>query len=157
WRVRVGRSMIYLLDSDVLENPDHFRGLTSLAYGGDMTTRIRQEVILGIGGVKFLRSMGIRPSVFHMNEGHAAFLTLELLHEQLLRGVAKQAAEESVRSQCVFTTHTPVAAGHDRFPADLIEFTLQPYMGTVQLTMQDLMGYGTPVSWQEKNEFTMTI
>src|SRR5208283_4683151 len=94
WKVDVGRCSIYLLDTDVPENAEHFRGLTGLAYGGDMNTRIRQEIVLGIGGVRYLRALGVSPSVFHMNEGHAAFLTLELLREQIQRGVSKSKAEE---------------------------------------------------------------
>ncbi|HTK82076.1 MAG TPA: alpha-glucan family phosphorylase [Bacteroidota bacterium] len=158
WRINVGRSQIYLLDTDVPENPEHFRGLTSLAYGGDINTRIRQEIILGIGGVRFLRALGINPSVFHMNEGHAAFLTIELLHEQLLKGVPKSKAEQSVKETCIFTTHTPVAAGHDRFPVDLIDFTLHPYLDSMKMTLKDFMSYGqVPQNPPDKNEFTMTI
>ena len=157
WKVNVGRSTLYLLDTDVPENPEHFRGLTALAYGGDMNTRIRQEIVLGIGGVRFLRAIGIAPSVFHMNEGHAAFLTLELLREDLSRGVSKPEAEEHVRAQCIFTTHTPVPAGHDRFPNDLVEYTLRPFAETVHLTMADLMGYGNTANSPENHEFTMTI
>src|SRR5579862_381652 len=81
WRILVGRAVVYLLDTDVKQNEEHTRGLTALAYGGDVTTRIRQEIVLGIGGVRFLRAIGEKPDVFHMNEGHAAFLTLELLRE----------------------------------------------------------------------------
>jgi starch phosphorylase len=157
WRLYVGRSVIYLLDTDVPENPDYFRGLTSLAYGGDMNMRIRQEIVLGVGGTRFLRLIGVTPSVYHMNEGHAAFLTLELLTEELLRDVSKEKAEKTVRSKCIFTTHTPVPAGHDRFPVDLMEFTLRPYIETVKLTMEELMAYGQAQGGDTKNEFTMTI
>jgi starch phosphorylase len=90
WKINVGRSEVFLLDTDVPENEEHFRGLTALAYGGDINTRIRQEIVLGIGGVRFLRALGIAPAVFHMNEGHAAFLTLELLREFILNGRSKQ-------------------------------------------------------------------
>ncbi len=157
WRVDVGRCSVYLLDTDIPENEEHFRGLTALAYGGDINTRIRQEIVLGIGGVRFLRAMGISPAVFHMNEGHAAFLTLELLREQLQRGLSKARAEKAVRELCVFTTHTPVAAGHDRFPADLIEFTLRPFADWIKLSIDELMSYGQPPNATEKGEFTMTV
>lgn len=157
WKISVGRCAVYLLDTDVPENAEHFRGLTALAYGGDMNTRIRQEIVLGIGGVRYLRALGISPSVFHMNEGHAAFLTLELLREQLDERIPKAKAEESVRRQCVFTTHTPVPAGHDRFPSDLIEFTLKPFAEWMKLSMDDLMSYGLLPGDTEKKEFTMTI
>lgn len=157
WRVNVGRSVIYLLDTDVPENDEHFRGLTALAYGGDINTRIRQEIVLGIGGVRFLRALGITPSVFHMNEGHAAFLTLELYREQLLKKIPKQKAKQNVRQQCIFTTHTPVPAGHDRFPADLIEFTLKPFADWMKISVKELMRCGQTVNMEEKGEFVMTI
>jgi starch phosphorylase len=157
WKLSVGRSTVYLLDTDVEENAEHFRGLTGLAYGGDMNTRIRQEIVLGIGGVRFLRAVGISPAVFHMNEGHAAFLTLELLRECLQAGHPKAKAEELVRRQCVFTTHTPVAAGHDRFPSDLIEFTLHPFAEWMNLTVAELMEYGQTTNAKGSAEFTMTV
>jgi len=157
WRVNVGRCQVYLLDTDVQENEEHFRGLTALAYGGDINTRIRQEIVLGIGGVRFLRAMGINPSVFHMNEGHAAFLTLELFREQILDGVPKQKAKQAVREQCIFTTHTPVPAGHDRFPADLIEFTLRPFADWLKMSVKELMRLGQTVAIEDKGEFVMTI
>ncbi|MBI5021217.1 MAG: alpha-glucan family phosphorylase [Ignavibacteriales bacterium] len=157
WKVNVGRCKIYLLDTDVPENDEHFRGLTALAYGGDVNTRIRQEIVLGIGGVRFLRALGISPSVFHMNEGHAAFLTLELYREQLLKNIPKQKAKQIVRDQCIFTTHTPVPAGHDRFPADLIEFTLKPFADWMKISIKELMRCGQTVNMEEKGEFVMTI
>ena len=157
WRLNVGRSIIYLLDTDVPENDQNVRGLTALAYGGDMNTRIRQEIVLGIGGIRFLRALDIIPAVYHMNEGHAAFLTLELLSEQIQKGVPKEKAEEIVKQQCIFTTHTPVPAGHDRFPADLIEFTLHPYAERMKLTFAELMEYGQVSGTQDKGQFTMTI
>ncbi len=157
WKVSVGRCAVYLLDTDVAENPEHFRGLTALAYGGDMNTRIRQEIILGIGGVRFVRAMGFNPSVFHMNEGHAAFLTLELMREEIAKGASKDAAAQAVRERCVFSTHTPVPAGHDRFPADLLEFTLRPYAEGMKMTVDELMELGNVPNAPAKSEFTMTI
>jgi starch phosphorylase len=157
WKVHVGRCAVYLLDTDVSENPEHFRGLTALAYGGDMTTRIRQEIVLGIGGVRFIRAMGFNPSVFHINEGHAAFLTLELIREELAGGASKEAAENAVRGKCVFSTHTPVPAGHDRFPADLVEFSLRPYVEGMKMTVAEVMEYGNVPNAPARNEFTMTI
>jgi len=157
WKVDVGRSVVYLLDTDVPENAEHFRGLTGLAYGGDMNTRIRQEIVLGIGGVRFLRALGNHPTVFHMNEGHAAFLTLELLREEVAEGRTKKDAEETIRQRCLFTTHTPVPAGHDRFPSDLVEFTLRPYAEGMKLSIDELMEYGNPPGAKVPHEFTMTI
>lgn len=157
WKIRVGQSTLYLLDTDIPENDEQARGITALAYGGDINTRIRQEIVLGIGGVRFLRAIGITPSVYHMNEGHAAFLTLELLREHLMEKTPKEASENMVREKCIFTTHTPVAAGHDRFPRDLVGATLHGYMEKAGLSMEDLMRYGQPSSSISNNEFTMTI
>ncbi|MDI6766604.1 MAG: alpha-glucan family phosphorylase [Bacteroidota bacterium] len=157
WRINVGRCRIYLLDTHVPENEEHFRGLTALAYGGDINTRIRQEIVLGIGGVRLLRAMGINPSVYHMNEGHAAFLTLELMREQMLKGIPKVKAKQIVRDQCIFTTHTPVPAGHDRFPADLIEFTLRPFADWMKISTKELMRCGQTYAMEDKGEFVMTV
>ncbi len=157
WRIDVGRSTVYLLDTDVPENSEQARGLTSLAYGGDMNMRIRQEIVLGIGGVKLLRALGIRPHVYHMNEGHAAFLTLELLREEMERTGDLAGAESSVRSRCVFTTHTPVPAGHDRFPRDLVEYTLKSQCAETGIDADRLMTYGTVGPDTPAHEFTMTV
>jgi starch phosphorylase len=120
WRARVGRIQVYLLDTNCSENAPSDRDITHRLYGGDESTRIRQEMILGIGGIRALRALGIQPVVFHLNEGHAAFLILELLREHLHSGLQFNAALEAVAASCVFTTHTPVAAGHDAFGHDLI-------------------------------------
>ncbi len=157
WRINVGRCQVFLLDTDIAVNEEHYRGLTALAYGGDINTRIRQEIVLGIGGVRFLRAMGISPAVFHMNEGHAAFLTLELMREQIAKGHSKNTAEKNVRAQCVFTTHTPVAAGHDRFPSDLIAFTLKPFAERMKLSLEALMEYGQTPTMKGQPEFIMTV
>src|SRR5437899_2059266 len=124
WRVNVGRCPVYLLDTNLPENEQHYRDLSLRVYGGDSTTRILQEVLLGVGGVRLLRALGITPSVFHMNEGHAAFLTLELIREKLNKGKSFNDALAATRSQCMFTTHTPVEAGHDRFSPTLIDYSL---------------------------------
>jgi glycogen phosphorylase len=120
WRAQVGRVPVYLLDTNCPDNSPADRDITHRLYGGDESTRIRQEMILGIGGIRALRALGIQPAVFHLNEGHAAFLILELLREHLGSGLQFNAALEAVASNCVFTTHTPVAAGHDAFGYDLI-------------------------------------
>ena len=120
WKAQVGRISVYLLDTNCSENAPSDRDITHRLYGGDESTRIRQEMILGIGGVRALRALGIQPSVFHLNEGHAAFLILELLREHLSIPLPFQSALEAVAASCVFTTHTPVAAGHDAFRHDLI-------------------------------------
>jgi starch phosphorylase len=120
WKARVGRVPVYLLDTNTPENAPSDRDITYRLYGGDESTRVRQEMILGIGGVRALRALGFKPDVWHLNEGHAAFLILELLREHLGQGLPFNAALEAVAADCVFTTHTPVAAGHDVFNRDLI-------------------------------------
>ncbi len=120
WKAQVGRVPVYLLDTNCAENAPSDRDITHRLYGGDESTRVRQEMILGIGGVRALRALGVEPAAWHLNEGHAAFLILELLREHMARGLAFAAALEAVAAACVFTTHTPVAAGHDAFGPDLI-------------------------------------
>jgi glycogen phosphorylase len=120
WKAKVGRVAVYLLDTNVPENAPSDRDITHRLYGGDESTRIRQEMILGIGGLRALRKLKLEPAAYHLNEGHAAFLILELLREHLGKNLTLQAALEAVGAQCVFTTHTPVAAGHDAFGHDLI-------------------------------------
>src|SRR5205807_7606156 len=120
WKAQVGRIPVYLLDTNCPENAPSDRDITHRLYGGDESTRIRQEMILGIGGTRALRALGIAPAVWHLNEGHAAFLILELLREHLTQGLPFNAALEAVAADCVFTTHTPVAAGHDAFGLELI-------------------------------------
>ena len=119
---------VYFLDTDLAENSDWDRTLTHYLYGGDNRYRLCQEVVLGIGGVKMLRKLGHQEiERFHMNEGHSSFLTLELLREQLASKRSRIISEsdlEAVRERCVFTTHTPVPAGHDNFPADLVEYVI---------------------------------
>jgi starch phosphorylase len=122
WRVDVGRIPLYLLDTNIDENEETDRLVTGHLYGGDRETRIVQEMMLGIGGVRLLRRLGIEPHVFHLNEGHSAFLTLELAREiREAEGVQFEEAARRVRERCVFTTHTPVAAGNDEFIVPLVE------------------------------------
>jgi starch phosphorylase len=121
WEVRVGRAHLYLMDTNVPQNDPWDRDLSARLYGGDQETRIRQEMVLGLGGVRLLRALGIDPSVWHMNEGHSAFLVLERLRELTQSGQGFETAVEVVRRSTVFTTHTPVPAGHDAFPYHLID------------------------------------
>ena len=157
WRLEVGRSVIFLLDTNVRENEERFRDLTAHVYGGDSTTRISQEIILGIGGVRLLRALGINPSAFHMNEGHSAFLTLELLREQIEKDADLRTAEENVKQQCHFTTHTPVPAGHDRFSKDLMDHSFASMCKSLNISSEDLMNYGR-INANDANElFCMTV
>jgi starch phosphorylase len=122
WRAQVGRNELYLLDTNVAENDEVDKLVTGHLYGGDRETRLVQEMMLGIGGVRLLKVLGINPAVFHMNEGHSAFLSLELVREMIQREhVSFVEAAMRVRERCVFTTHTPVAAGHDEFSPELIK------------------------------------
>ncbi len=121
WRADIGRVQLYLLDTNVAENEADDRLVTGHLYGGDRETRLVQEMMLGLGGVRLLDHLGIEPSVFHLNEGHSAFLTLELAHQLIKReGLRFAEAAVRVRERCVFTTHTPVAAGHDEFSQSLV-------------------------------------
>jgi starch phosphorylase len=131
WRVRLGRVKLYLLDTDLEENAPWDRELSARLYGGDRETRIQQEIVLGIGGVRALRALGIDPMVWHLNEGHAAFVVLQRIRERLEAGDTFERALEEVRRTTVFTTHTPVPAGHDAFPFHLVEKHLAGAWGTL--------------------------
>jgi starch phosphorylase len=120
WRADVGRTPLYLLDTDVEGNSDGARAITSALYGGDRELRLRQELVLGIGGVRALDALGVAPSVFHMNEGHSAFLTIERLRRLAAEEVPFGEALERVRASTVFTTHTPVPAGNEVFDPELV-------------------------------------
>jgi starch phosphorylase len=157
WRVNVGRVPIYLLDTNLPENEQRFRDLTTRVYGGDSITRIMQEILLGIGGVRLLRTLGLEPSTFHMNEGHAAFLTLELLREKIAAGGNFAAAQIATKQECHFTTHTPVEAGHDRFTPDLINYALQRFLGQFPVPFNDLMALGRVDPANANEPFCMTV
>jgi glycogen phosphorylase len=157
WRLNVGRTTIFLLDTNRPENEERFRDITGRVYGGDATTRISQEIVLGIGGVRFLRAIGIAPSIYHMNEGHSAFLTLELLRENLSAGSTIQKAAADVRKQTIFTTHTPVAAGHDSFTPSLVEYMFERFSKTIPMTKSQLLGYGRANPDDPNEPFCMTI
>lgn len=157
WYIDIGRVRLYLFDTNIPENEESFKELTSTVYGGNVETRIGQEILLGIGGVRLLQSLGIEPQVFHMNEGHSAFLVLELLKRELSSGKTKSEAEQLVKEKCVFTTHTPVPAGHDRFDSGLIKYALGKFWTSTGLTHEELIAYGR-VNPNNSNEFfTMTV
>jgi glycogen phosphorylase len=157
WRANVGRVPVYLLDTNRPENEQHFRDLTLRVYGGDSTTRIMQEMLLGIGGVRLLRALGVQPSVFHMNEGHAAFLTFELLREKMQTGLKFQNALERTRQECIFTTHTPVEAGHDRFSPDLVDYAMHRLRAQIPAPFPELMRLGRVNPNNEQEPFCMTV
>jgi glycogen phosphorylase len=157
WRINVGRCPVYLLDTNRPENEQMHRDLSLRVYGGDTTTRIMQELLLGVGGVRLLRALGAQPSVFHMNEGHAAFLTLELIREKLAAGKSKAQAMRETKGECIFTTHTPVEAGHDRFSLELMQYALMRLEGQLKLSTEELMGLGRVHAEDETEPFTMTV
>ena len=142
WRVRLGRVRLFLLDTDLAENAPWDRELSARLYGGDRETRIQQEVILGIGGVRALRALGIAPTVWHLNEGHAAFVALQRIREIVEQGRSFDDAVEEVRRSTVFTTHTPVPAGHDAFPFHLVEKHLAGTWGEIGQHRQGFLSLG---------------
>jgi starch phosphorylase len=157
WRVNVGRVPVYLLDTNHPDNAQHFRDLTTRVYGGDSTMRVMQEILLGIGGVRLLRKLGVQPSVFHMNEGHAAFLTLELIREKMAAGQNLADAMAATRTQCIFTTHTPVEAGHDRFSQGLMDYAFQLYRQQLAIPFPELLGLGRVNPQNLEEPFCMTV
>jgi glycogen phosphorylase len=157
WRINVGRVPIYLIDCNRPENEQRFRDLTLRVYGGDSTTRIMQEILLGIGGTRLIRALGVSPSVFHMNEGHAAFLVFELLQEKMTAGMKFAQALEATRKECIFTTHTPVEAGHDRFSPDLIDYALMKTQQQLKLGRGEFLGLGRVDVKNEAEPFCMTV
>jgi starch phosphorylase len=158
WRVKVGRCDLFLLDSDVEENTGEDRKLTSRLYGGDARTRIRQELLLGVGGFRALKAMGITPGVLHLNEGHSGFAVLEAIRMRMQEeGIGFDSAVPRVSREVVFTTHTPVPAGHDRFDADLIEEHLGPLREKMGLSQDTLMGLGREKPSNQQETFCMTV
>ncbi len=142
WRVRLGRAKLYLLDTDLEENAPWDRELSARLYGGDRETRLQQEIFLGVGGVRALRALGSDPAVWHLNEGHAAFVVLQRIREAIERGQPFDEALEEVRQTTVFTTHTPVPAGHDAFPFHLVEKHLAGCWGSLGDQREEFLALG---------------
>jgi glycogen phosphorylase len=158
WRVEVGRRDLLLLDSDVEGNAPEDRELTSRLYGGDLRIRIRQELLLGVGGLRALRALGISPGVLHLNEGHSAFAVLEAIRMRMEdEGIAFDAAVPRVSREVVFTTHTPVPAGHDRFDAGLVEEHIGPLREALGLSPESLLGLGRENPNNSDELFCMTV
>jgi len=152
WRVSLGRLPLYLMDTEVEENTQKDRELTARLYGVGEELRIRQEIVLGIGGVRMLRAIGAHPTVFHANEGHTSFMMLERVRELVLSGLKFEEAADHVRRTTVFTTHTPVAAGHDTFPPEMVERHLKDYWDELGLTRRQFLDLGL-----FEGEFNMTV
>jgi starch phosphorylase len=158
WVMHVGRVKLYLLDCNVEGNKPEDRELTSRLYGGDQRTRIRQELVLGVGGVKALHALGIEPGVYHLNEGHSAFGPLQVIHYLMHEdGMSFPDAHRQVARMTCFTTHTPVPAGHDRFPPDLVEEHLGPLRDSLGLSDKELMGLGRVDPNNSHESFCMTV
>jgi glycogen phosphorylase len=156
WHVNVGRVNLYLMDTDVDENDPWNRELSARLYSGDSEVRIRQEIMLGIGGVRTLRAMGISPVTWHMNEGHSAFLVLELMREKVASGMTFAEAREAVRERTAFTTHTPVPAGHDAFAYHLVEQYFGDYWPQLGISRDEFLSLGRHhESWGPA--FNMTV
>ena len=143
WRATAGRIRIYLLDSDLPENAEADRAITHQLYGGDTNTRIQQEIVLGIGGVRALRALGLRPTVWHINEGHAAFQILERCRELVDKGMDFDGALELVAAGTVFTTHTPVPAGHDIFDHNLVATYFDTFARRLGIGMEEFAQFGS--------------
>jgi len=158
WKVNVGRVPLYLLDTNIPENTPEDRQLTARLYGGNSRTRIRQELLLGIGGLRALTALGVRPHAIHMNEGHSAFATLEQIRLRMKDdGMSFDDALREVAASSVFTTHTPVAAGHDRFDGGLIDEHLQPLFSELGLSHEAFMGLGRVDPHRGEEPFCMTV
>ena len=158
WRVAVGRRDLLLLDSDVEGNAPEDRELTSRLYGGDLRIRIRQELLLGVGGLRALKALGISPGVLHLNEGHSGFAVLEAVRMRMEdEGIAFDAAVPRVSREVVFTTHTPVPAGHDRFDAKLVEEHIGPLRESLGLSQESLLGLGRENPSNSDELFCMTV
>lgn len=159
WKMEVGRVTVYLLDTNLQENSvPLYRDITGYLYGGDKEMRIMQEIVLGIGGMRMLEMLGIEPTVTHCNEGHSAFLLLERSLQGMKRhGIAFREAARLTAAGSVFTTHTPVPAGHDVFPAEMVERYLSPYRQDLGLTHEEFMALGRAHAADESEGFSMTI
>jgi starch phosphorylase len=158
WRINVGRCDLLLLDSNVAGNAPEDRGLSSRLYGGNDRMRVRQELLLGVGGYRALRAMGISPGVLHLNEGHSGFAVLDAIRARMEdEGIDFKTAASQVPREVIFTTHTPVPAGHDRFDADLVEEHLGPLRDQLGLTAEDLMGFGRVFPTDPTEKFCMTV
>lgn len=157
WQLHVGRVPLYLLDASFGANPEPLRLLTRRLYQGDRRIRLQQEIILGIGGVRLLRALEQDFDVYHLNEGHCSLVALELLRERLVAGDTREAAEDWVRQHCVFTTHTPVMAGHDRFEPELILEQTGNFRHQLGLSETELLAYGRVNPNDSTEAFNMTV
>ena len=158
WKIEVGRVNLYLLDSDIEENIEEYRGVTLRLYGGDQEMRIQQEIVLGIGGVTLLKELGLSPTVYHMNEGHSSFLVLELIRKIMEeKKVSFNIAKDIVTAKTIFTTHTPVPAGNDIFPTSLVENYFKDFWRPLGITKEQFLELGMKPKEENKTTFNMGI
>jgi starch phosphorylase len=157
WRAKVGHITLCLLDTNIEANTPKDRDIAHRLYGGDRTNRIEQEIVLGIGGVRALRALGLKPTAWHINEGHPAFMVLERARELKTQGLSYDAAMEAVAANTVFTTHTPVPAGHDHFSAEMIETYLAGMRRELGLSAEALMALGHVPGGEEFNMTALAI
>jgi len=158
WEVKVGRSSLYLLDTNIEENTQDIRNITAALYGGDKETRMQQEILLGIGGIRALRALGINPAATHMNEGHAAFLGLERVREIMTeKGFTFEEAREAIWPTNIFTTHTPVPAGNERFDIPMMEKYFRSWPQILGISWKDFIGLGRVYPGDERETFCMTV
>jgi starch phosphorylase len=157
WRVAVGRISLYLLDTNVEQNSEEDKNIIHSLYGGSRDTRMQQEIILGIGGLRALRKMEINPSVFHMNEGHSAFLGLERLYEYINEGMNFKPALELIRSTTLFTTHTPIPAGNEVFEFDMMERYFKSFWPELEMSDNYFFDLGRNVNLHQHENFSLTI
>ncbi len=160
WQVKIGRISLYLLDTNLDENAEEFRNVTARLYGGDKENRIRQEILLGIGGIRALRALGINPAVTHMNEGHSAFLGVERIRELVSGEVASLTRHEAMQALWptnIFTTHTPVPAGNERFSIDLIKKYFDSITGGTGFEWEEFISLGREYPNDEQEPFCMTV
>lgn len=156
WKVTVGRTCLYLLDTNINENALHLRGITSQLYGGDKDNRMRQEILLGVGGFRALEAVGIKPTVYHMNEGHSAFLSLERARQLMANnGMNFAEAREIVWSSTVFTTHTPVPAGNESFPGDMMKRYFSKFVDQLGLKWEEFYNLGKETD--KSSDFSLTV
>lgn len=158
WQIEVGRVNLYLMDSDIEENHEEYRNVTTTLYGGDQEMRIQQEIVLGMAGVNLLKTLGLDPTIYHMNEGHSSFLIIELIKEVMKeKQVSFEMARDIVSSKTVFTTHTPVPAGNDIFPLDLVERYFKDYWDRLGISKEEFFKMGMEPEPKPNVGFNMGI
>jgi starch phosphorylase len=157
WEVKSGRVSLFLLDTTVDKNSDEDKDIIHSLYGGSRDTRIRQEIILGIGGIRALRKMGINPTIFHMNEGHSAFLGLERMTELMNEGMDYKTALRYVRTSTLFTTHTPIPAGNEAFEFDMMDKYFKNFWPELEISHEKFFDLGRNTNIHQHENFSLTI